>query len=212
MEEIMSITLSEKLASIQSVQTIVELKDLFSQKHKVYISWWGEKMVCFANHNGAVTINTLAKKYLQAAPLQYISLATLEERYDCLSLCGKIGHLYEESDQELEESICQYLIPTLEWKIYLNWIDVEVRIREQIIPEKMNYLLKFSAKTCLKLWPEHDAAQYWKKQVAQYCGLQKTTVTPEMLAQAISREKEKKTQVKLMKHVAGNRMTFPREE
>jgi|GEM_PF-6793587 len=188
----MSITLSEKLDSIQNVQTVAELKDLFSQKHKVFISWWGEKMVCFANHDGAVTINTLAEKYLLATPLHYIPSATLEERYDCLCLCGKIGHLYEKSDQELAESICQYLIPTLEWKVYWNWIDAEVRIREQIIPEKINYLLKFSAKICLKLWPEHYAAQYWKKQVAQYCGLQKTTVTPQMLAQAIGREKEKK--------------------
>ena len=87
----MCITLSEKLASIQNDQTVAQLK-LMLPHAEIFISSWGQRMVRIAGYKEAVTIDTLANKYLQADPFQNHSLATLKDINDCRPLWENFKH------------------------------------------------------------------------------------------------------------------------
>src|SRR5579863_4960486 len=103
----MSITLNQKLASIQDNQIITQL-NLMLPHAKVFISWWGQRMVMI--NDEAVTIDALAKKYLHAV-IQRNSLDN-KKKVECWKT---IKSLYKKSDKELEKTwTYKYLTPVLE--------------------------------------------------------------------------------------------------
>jgi len=92
---VMSVTLSQKLASIKDDQIVTEL-DWMLRGTDVYISFWGQRMVGIAGFLGAVSIDELAEKYLRA-PGQDSDLG------------GKIHSLYIASDGELKKKcLCKH--------------------------------------------------------------------------------------------------------
>ncbi len=130
----MCITLSEKLASIQNDQTVAQLK-LMLPHAEIFISSWGQRMVRIAGYKEAVTIDTLANKYLQADPFQNHSLATLKDINDCRPLWGKFQTLYKKSDKELEKTcIYKFLIPALEYRYHpVSYLCVKMNNVKRII-------------------------------------------------------------------------------
>lgn len=93
------VKLAEKIASVTSD----ELSTLLNLNATVSISWWGKRVVSIEDHDGAVAIDTITRKYLSFPS-------------NARSLTGRIDDLYKQSDEKLKKTWIYWLIVrVLEW-------------------------------------------------------------------------------------------------
>lgn len=115
----MSMRLEDKLSSIPKHQIVPELSKMLDHHSHVSISWHGKRKVTFREYTGEVEINTLANKFLQSAPFDRDSNASLEERFECSNLLTKINDLYKKSNIELNKTcFYRFLTPMMEFRPY----------------------------------------------------------------------------------------------
>ncbi len=109
--------LIDKLASISSQDTIVELHKMLNHA-QVSVNWYGQRMVKVEGLQNSVEINDIAKKFLDAELFKKDG-TILQERLEGYMLWGRIQRLYIESDLELSKTnFYKYLTPIKEVRPY----------------------------------------------------------------------------------------------
>ena len=120
--------LSQKIESISRTETTAQLSKLLNDhKTQVKISWFGQRVVSIEGFAGTLTINQVAKKYLNAEPFKQSNNLTLKERLECYNLWDKVEQLYMNSDEALNKCwrIFRFFVLLLEFRpwrrFYAGW-------------------------------------------------------------------------------------------